>query len=113
MGPGRAAAAPELNLHRQIRAAAGRDHGLNPSRPPLSGGVGSTNVDGWRTRQGQGQFSFGALCDPDSAPYASRMPSSRNCRSSTGDGAPVIRSEAVEVLGNAITSRIDSLPDKR
>src|ERR1035437_3601660 len=33
--------------------------------------------------------------------------SSVSCRASTGDGAPAIRSTALEVLGNAITSRID------
>src|SRR3954465_538380 len=60
MGPGRAAAAPELNLHWQIRAAPAQDHGPNESGPPFSGGVGSTIVDGWRTRQGQFQSSSGS-----------------------------------------------------
>src|SRR3954469_25336033 len=51
-GPGVAAAAPELNLPWQIRAATGADHGPLPSGPPNLGGVGSTIVDGWRTGQG-------------------------------------------------------------
>src|SRR6476660_9891182 len=36
--------------------------------------------------------------------------SSRSCLSSTGDGAPIKRSRAECVLGNAITSRILSAP---
>src|SRR5690349_25038205 len=35
---------------------------------------------------------------------------SRSCFSGTGEGASVIRSCAVVVLGKAITSRIDSVP---
>ena len=37
-------------------------------------------------------------------------PSSRNWRSSTGAGAPVSGSPPEAVFGNAITSRIDSVP---
>src|SRR3954453_16336834 len=39
-----------------------------------------------------------------------RTPSSRSWSSSTGAGAPVIGSPPLAVLGNAITSRIDSRP---
>jgi len=43
---------------------------------------------------------------------ASLMPSSCNCRGSTGPGAPVIRSVARWVLGKAIVSRMLSSPPK-
>src|SRR5436190_18192964 len=99
MGPGRAAAAPELNLHWQIRAAPSQDHGPNESGPPFSGGVGSTLLTA-----GVHARARASLASEDA--YAMRMLSSRTWRSSTGDGAPVIRSEAVAVFGNAITSRI-------
>jgi hypothetical protein len=43
--------------------------------------------------------------------YLNEMPSSLSCASSTAEGALVIRQDALDVFGKAITSLMESAPD--